>query len=408
VAHHRKHFAVVSCWVLLVSFCFGAQKDNANLKSLYDNHRWFELRDAAVKGAAPIFYQGIVACVFDRLDACKKDLDIVFSSAPKSDEALEGHRTLAFAYRRHGKYREALGQVDALLAVRPKDSDAANDQVLLRELANSPDQHIDLRHSMVKLQEALPFSINGVKAAYWFDTGAESSVMTESEAKRFRVSVHDVAYKLGDVNGTLFKTRIAVVDEMSIGDVRLKHVAFLVLSDHQPPFNEVGAGSRGVIGIPVLLALERFSWSADKKFEIDAKAEGKSVPHADLCFDGNHPVVQIQYEGRSLMFPLDTGATSTDLYPPFAAAFPELIRTAGKTSAYKMEGIGGAKSMEAATLSSLHFSIGGFPVVLKSTGVLLYSTTDASRFFAGNLGIDLLQEAHTTTFDFKAMALTLQ
>ena len=73
-----------------------------------------------------------------------------------------------------------------------------------------------------------------------------------------------------------------------------------------------------------------------------------------------------------------------------------------------MEGVGGAKYMEAATLESLRFSIGEFPVMLKPAGVLLKPTTDPSKFFAGNLGIDLLQQAHKTTFDFKAMTLTLQ
>lgn len=132
------------------------------------------------------------------------------------------------------------------------------------------------------------------------------------------------------------------------------------------------------------------------------------MSHAGLCFDGNHPLVQVGYEKRALAFTLDTGATNTDLYPPFASTFPELIRSATKTDSYKMEGVGGAKYMEAATLESLNLSIGGFPVVLKSAGVLLKPTTDASRFFAGNLGIDLLQQARQTTFDFKAMTLTLQ
>jgi hypothetical protein len=203
-------------------------------------------------------------------------------------------------------------------------------------------------------------------------------------------------------------TQIAVADELSIGTIRIKHVAFLVLPDDQPPFNDQSPGSRGLIGIPVLLAFKTFVWGADRSFEIGIKSSQKSAPHATLCFDGNHPLVQIEYDKRPLVFSLDTGATNTDLYPPFASAFPALIRSAAKTDAYKMEGVGGAKYLEAATLESLKFSIGGFPAMLKSVGVLLKPTTNASRFFAGNLGIDLLQQAHTTTFDFKAMTLTLQ
>jgi hypothetical protein len=33
-----KFSAIVSCWVLLASLCFGARKDDTNLKSLYDRH----------------------------------------------------------------------------------------------------------------------------------------------------------------------------------------------------------------------------------------------------------------------------------------------------------------------------------------------------------------------------------
>jgi hypothetical protein len=73
-----------------------------------------------------------------------------------------------------------------------------------------------------------------------------------------------------------------------------------------------------------------------------------------------------------------------------------------------MEGVGGAKNMDAAVLKSLPLSIGGFPVVLSPAGILLTNTVERSKFFYGNLGIDLLQQAHKTTFDFKAMTLTLQ
>ena len=80
--------------------------------------------------------------------------------------------------------------------------------------------------------------------------------------------------------------------------------------------------------------------------------------------------MQVAYDNRALTFALDTGATNTDLYPPFASAFPDLIHNAPKTDSYKMEGVGGARYMKAATLESLRFSIGGFPTTLQSGGSL--------------------------------------
>jgi len=409
VAHLCRLSAIASCWFFLASLCFGAQKDDTNLRSLYDSHQWFELRNSVRKGGASVFYQGAVACAFNDVRGCERRFRDVFHSEPRSDNAVEAHRILASAYFTHAEYKKALAQVDAILALRPTDGDALGGRPVLAALSDTPDQQLAGRHTTLQLEDnGLPFSINGVHATYWFDTGAELSVLTESEAKRFGLRVRPTSAQVGDVNGTQINTQIAVADELSIGSIRVKHVAFLVLPDNQPPFNEQSLGCRGLIGIPVLLAFETFVWGADKSFEIGIKSSRESRSHAALCFDGNHPVVQIAYENRPLEFPLDTGATNTDLYPPFASAFPELIRSATKTDSYKMEGVGGAKYMEAATLESLKFSIGGFPATLKSVGVLLKPTTNASRFFAGNLGIDLLQQAHKTTFDFRTMTLRLQ
>jgi Aspartyl protease len=403
---------LVVCLVLLplTQICLAANNDRADLKSLYDAHRWFELRDSVAKGTAPAFYQGAVACAFNDLHRCEKKLAPVIKSFPQSDDAIEAHRLLASAYLRQGKYRKALAQVNAVLALKPGDSDAQSERPLLATLNEFPDQEVVRgRLTTLELQDSgLPISINGVQATYWFDTGADVSVLSASEAKRFGLRVLAAPLKEGDVAGTQVDSRVAVAEELSIGSFRLRHVAFLVVPDDQPPFNQSPPGSGGLVGIPVLLSFQRFVWGTDRKFEIGSKSSIKGVPHADLCFDGHHPVAQIQFEDRSLALTLDTGATNTDLYPPFAAAFPELIRTSAKTESYKMEGVGGAKNMDAAILSALHFRIGGFPVGLSPAPVLLTHTTETSKFFEGNLGIDLLRQAHKTTFDFKAMTLTLQ
>ncbi len=360
---------------LLAPLGFASQNDDASLKSLYNARRWFELRDAVAKGAAPVFYQGAVACAFNDQRRCEKKLGAVIKSRPQSEEAFQAHETLVSVYLRLGKYREALEQIDAALALRPKESDAQNTRLLLAALGESPDQEVVCRHyTTLQLEEGgLPISIHGVTATYWFDTGANLSVLSESDAKRLGLKVRTVSFKAGVSTGAQVDSRVAVADELSVGGFLLKNVAFLVFPDDQPPFNEgLAPGSRGIIGLPVLLAFQRVAWeAADEKFEIGAKSLSALTPHADICFDGAYPVTQVQFDKQNLVFSLDTGAVNTDLNPAFAAAFPELIRTAAKTDAYKMEGVGSVKYMDAAILPSLHFGIGGFPVVLSRANVLL-------------------------------------
>ena len=117
-----------------------ADNDRPDLKALYDAHRWFELRESVVKGTAPVFYQAAVACAFNDLPRCERKLAHLIKSAARTDDAIEAHRLLAASYFRQGKYREALAHVDALVALRPQDSDIRDDRPVLAALHNFGDQ----------------------------------------------------------------------------------------------------------------------------------------------------------------------------------------------------------------------------------------------------------------------------
>jgi hypothetical protein len=398
------------CCLFLAPLCLGAPANEGDLKSLLDGRRWFELRDSVATRKTPVFYQGVVACAFNDLHQCKGKLGAVIKSQPRSDEAIEAHRRLASYYLIHGEYRKARDHVNAVLAIRADDSDALSIQPLLAAFSEFPDQRIaGRRPTTLQLQEGgLPFSINGVQATYWFDTGANFSVLSEAEAKRFGLQVRSVGPKGRVSTGAEVGFRIAVADRLSFGGIVVRNVEFLVFPDDQPPFKDGPLGSRGLIGIPVLLAFERFVWGADRKFEIGGKPADAGAASPNLCFDGNNPVVQVGFNDRNLIFVLDTGATNTDLFPPFATAFPDLVRNAEKTESYQMEGVGSVRNMNAAIVQSARFVVGGFPVLLKPANVLLTPTGVTSKFFHGNLGIDLLEQAHQTIFDLKAMKLTLR
>ena len=138
--------------LLFTLFLSSRGGDDASLKSLYDGHRWFELRDLLEKNHAPAFYQGAVACAFNDLRGCEEKLRTVFNSAPRSNELVEAHRILASAYFTHGEYKQALAQVDAILARRPHDSDSLSSRPVIAILAEFPDQELEGRASAVDLR----------------------------------------------------------------------------------------------------------------------------------------------------------------------------------------------------------------------------------------------------------------
>jgi hypothetical protein len=183
---------VVTMWCLfLVSCCVAEQRRERDLKSVFDGRRWFELRGSAAGKRASPFYQGVVACAFNDLHRCKAKLGAVIKAHRKSDEAIEAHKRLVSYYLIHGQYREAQAEDNAVLAIKPGDYDALSILPLLAAFSQSPDQQTERkRPTTLQLQDGgLPFSINGVEATYWFDTGANVSVLSESEAKRFGLEV---------------------------------------------------------------------------------------------------------------------------------------------------------------------------------------------------------------------------
>ena len=66
-----------------------------NLKTLYDQHRWFEPRDAIHGQSAPPLYQGAVAAAFNDTKSAEKFLNEAIRAEPASQNARDAHSILA-------------------------------------------------------------------------------------------------------------------------------------------------------------------------------------------------------------------------------------------------------------------------------------------------------------------------
>jgi len=406
-------FSVSLLFILLSSTIAYAllRKSAATPASLYHAHQWFALREALKKTRAEPLYEGAVACAFNEQSRCEKILGMVIQTRPRSDEAMEAHGILEQVYFRSGAYRHALSELDALLAVKPDAPGAESVHALLAVLARFPDQSaIQARASQVKVHVegkdlGVPLSVNGIPATFIFDTGANVSILSASEAERLKLKVMDVSARMGVVTGGDIAVRIAVADEMKVGDFRLRNVAFIVVSDNAPPFDELAPGERGVIGIPVLMAFQSFSWDRNGTFEFGAASTQAAAPN--LAFDGPNPVVQLEFHGHKLNFSLDTGAETTYIYPEFAREFPQLTGK-GKKERRAVTGVGHKGTVESVTLPELRLQFRERPVILRPARVFLKATTEGSKWFHGNLGMDLLTQPQKTSIDFKSMTLIAQ
>ena len=396
----------------LVFLAIATAEDKPTQKELYDQHRWFELRDAIQDHDAPPLYRGAVASAFHHTKEAEKYFNVAIKLDPKSDSASDARDMLSDLYGRTGRYQDALRVLDDSLKLHPGRADLVNAHVLFAAWAKHGDQSVaDVRRSTFHGSVSrdgivLPVSIHG-KTAHWaLDTGANFSLISEKEAAMFGAVVDDSSARVSDAAGGAVQFRTAVIDELSIGDTRLRNVAFLVLSDSQEPMSDLQPGERGLIGIQVPVGLQFLAWKSDGTFETGAAAARRKNRGENLCFDGTTPVTRVLFDGKLLDFELDSGEQSgSQLWTRFADDFATLLKERGTKSKKQVTEVGGSNERDIIELPEMHFRVGGLEATLRPARV--YSKPVGNEFHYGHLGMDVLSQAREVRLDFASMTFDL-
>lgn len=382
------------------------------MQSLYDQHRWFELRQMTNGRDAPALYKGAVASAFNDAVAAEKYLHEAVNLRPNSDSAENAHSLLEYLYMRSGRYKRAAEQLDEILKLKPEDADAQNVRVLFEAWSKHPDQSTlrvrptTIRAEINKDGVKLPVLIHGKTVHWLLDTGANFSLMSESEARMLGVGVDETSASVADSSGGRAKMRTAVVNELGIGGVLMRNVAFLILPDSQEPMSDWPLGERGVIGIQIATALQSIRWNRDGVFEVSSGLRPSAKDDGGLCFDGLSPVTRVQFEGKELDFQLDTGDQSgSQLWTRFANDFPTLVKQRGTESKQVIKQVGGANERATIVLPELQLRIGGLNTALRHAQV--FSKPVGDDFNHGLIGMDLLSQAREVRMDFVSMTIEL-
>ena len=388
-----------------------ASADNIALKSLYETRQWVELYEALKHSKGPALYRGAVAVTFnDNPRQAERLLRSVIKSAPHSDEAYQAYEWLAHLYLYSGQYQRLISSMEERWAAFPDRSAVPQERAEMAGFRGLPDQIVSqhrpstIRHETESI--FIPLTINGVSATYFFDTGAWPSCLTESEAKRFGLTINDAAGSLGTMTTARVGFRTAVAKELTIGNVHFRNVSFVVFPDDQEPWSGVPPGRRGILGIPILHGLRTLRWSKDDTVEIGFKSASLDVRKANLYFDNNHLVLVARFQQQKILATLDTGAESTDLYGGFAKQFASFLSASGKQGSTEVRGVGHTQSYDSITVPELRFQVGGVETALRPAHILL--NHEGTKCCIGNFGLDLLKQVPAFKIDFGAMRLTLE
>jgi tetratricopeptide (TPR) repeat protein len=393
--------------------------DVTQLRQLQEQSRYFQLREALQqtdrKDSGTLFYRAMVESRFGQETAAIVDFQ-KFLAAP-SDSVLQrkAYEELASALARLGRYGESARALTQALRLTPLDdidrADTENSRALYESLAGVAPQTIEFGKEtpiQAKLDRLgswdVPVEVNSHKGKWIFDTGANFSTLSESEAARIGLKPYETGTYVNGSTGGKNPLRFAVAHDLLFGNAHLRNVIFLILSDQALYIGPLKYQIRGILGLPVLRALGCVRMSAKGDLRIETKAAGGAGP-PNLFLDGWELIADVLHGDQRLQMFFDTGANASFVYPSFR---DRLTKDEIAKLERKQDEIGGAGSTVSPMTEvapTLPLEILGHSVELKDISLLPDQPKGGRSYRDGVLGMDALHDGFT--LDFRNMQLRL-
>ena len=236
-----------------------------------------------------------------------------------------------------------------------------------------------------------------------FDTGANFSVVRRSYVDKLGLKLIPAGFQVGALTGAQITSDLAVADSLDIGGLTYKNVVFLVFNDADLTIPQVDYHINGIIGFPVIEAMDEIHIDKDDQLFIPQETEPYS--YNNLALDGLMPVVAVAYRGDTLNFHLDTGAPSTSLFASFFRKYRDDIEANHEKTVFKSGGAGGVVEFEGYILDHLRLKIGDTTARLDSIQVHIQDIGDEENHFHGNLGQDYIRQFEEMIISFKYASL---
>jgi hypothetical protein len=109
-----------------------SQGPGDSLKTLYEQHHWFALRDATTQANAPPFYRAAVEAAFDEVELAERDLGQLIVQSPHSADAYEAHQLLATMSSDASTWADGNLGIDLLNEARSTTLDFGNMTLILQ------------------------------------------------------------------------------------------------------------------------------------------------------------------------------------------------------------------------------------------------------------------------------------
>ncbi|MFC1554944.1 retropepsin-like aspartic protease [candidate division KSB1 bacterium] len=295
------------------------------------------------------------------------------------------------------------GEIDPVVV-----SDIENTSKILKAISDIPPQNVNIKNSSTIVIEngRIPVDFDGEMRNYIFDTGANFSLVIQSEAVELGLDIRKAGVEVGTSTDIKIYADIAVAGKLTIGNIDYDNVVFLVVPDEMLTFPG-GYKIPGIIGFPVIEAMKEIRFRKDGTLEIPESPSQQDI--SNIALDELDILTLVEYGADSLICRLDSGANATALYEPFLEKYYASVTADQVIDTLVTGGVGGNIKMPVYNMENVKVKIGNKEIVIPNTSVYTRPvTSEENNYLYGNIGIDVLHNFDEYIINFLTMTLLIR
>lgn len=358
-----------------------------------------------------LFFEAIIDNAFNKLEDSNPKIETLLegnSNLPDDLKAklllvYQGNAVKLFDYKKAKLATEKTLLTYANFLSEKETADQNNNLRIWSALAHVPKQTITKNSSLHLLMKKDKVGLDNLEIStpsssenFIFDTGANISTITRSTALKLGIKLIPAEIEVGTITGTTVKSQLGVCDELNLGNIKIKNAVFLVFEDEDLYIQAIDYQIHGILGYPVLNALEEIQITQDGYFIVPDKSTPTNN-EPNMALDGLTPLIAIN--GNHYAF--DSGATNTMLYKPYYLSNKSDIEENFQPSKIAFGGAGGQAEFDGYTID-VTFDILDKKVHLKNIQLLTENIKEDNHLF-GNIGQDVIRQFDKMTLNFKDM-----
>lgn len=397
-------------------------------RTLLADHEYFQMEDELdqLPPEEAQFYRGILANRNNDEKASIALLEpllakVAASGDPNQEKLLR--KTLAEDYLREGDLAKAAKAYEALGAkLTPAERDDIELPLKLLPLAaDNPAMTVDPCEPFSMQVSRNPLGLTDVPVFvdahphHWMlDPTMPFNLIARSVAREVGLKISAQSATIHTLTGKPIEVHMTVIPRVTIGGrLTLHNMTAFVLDDKDYYFPASQYQVEGVLGFPAVSALGSLTISSDATIDIDpgtGTRNGKSASRADgarFFLDGDQLIVALGPVGSERMFAVDAAGQQSYLtsryYDEHAASFT------GKPELFNVPGSDRLPPQPAYTAETVPLDVGGTVVKAHFLQVITQPLGRAAMDDVyGVLGVDVLDQLRSYTFDYRTMRFCVQ